>query len=91
MTNRILQAVRETLNRHHSPDMTTGDMKVALLEAMLEAFKDSAQTPFLYDSGMEAADGREWLYDVTCLLYNEEDCITQVPMVAESEWAGRPM
>ena len=32
--------------------------------------------------------GGEWLYDVTCLRYDEDGYVYQVPLVAESEWGG---
>ncbi len=89
---RIVDAVRSGLDELDGKSVSdwTKEVKTALCKACREALKDARQSVKLFASGVDdAADGGEWLFDVTCLLYDEKGFIRRVPLVAESEWGLR--
>ena len=89
---RIVDAVRTGLDELQVKSVSdwTKEVKTTLCQACREALKDSGQRVKLFASGVgDEADGGEWLFDVTCLLYDEEGFIHRVPLVAESEWGLR--
>ena len=87
-----MEAVRgalDELNGQRLPDWPQA-VKTALCKAGREAFKDSAERVKLFASGVDdAADGGEWLCDVTWLLYDAESYIRCIPLVAQAQWLGR--
>ena len=59
-------------------------MKKALCRACLECHSDA----WVGASRVKTA-GREWLYDVSCLLYDPDGYVRRTPLVAEVEWSQR--
>ena len=90
--DRIVEAVCRALDKLDELSVSdwTKEVKTALCNACCEAFKGSGQQVKLFASGVgTAADGGEWLFDVTCLLNDDKGYIKSIPLVAESEWRGR--
>ena len=85
--DRIVDEVRKALNGlFDEPDRDwTRGVKSALCEACTNC-NDEYQ---MYAGGVDVdVEGGEWLYDVTCLLYDANGYIKHIPLVAESEWQG---
>jgi len=53
--------------------------------AVRKVSKEREREYKIYASGCDQADGREWLYDLTCL-EEEGDYLKGIPLVLESEW-----
>lgn len=85
----LITAVRTALDaifRRRGDLNWTAEVKQALITACRECVQDAE----LYAGSVEnAADGLEWLYDVTCLVYHDDAYLKRIPLVAESEW-GNP-
>ena len=90
--DRIVDAVCNALDGLRAPMVGTKAVKTALCRAGRKAFEGSGEEAWVFASGVKnrsLAHGGEWLFDVTCLLYDDEGCIRRVPFVAESEWGNR--
>ena len=74
------------LNRSHSENMGGSQVKTAICQAC-HSMKLGLWT---YATGTEGdiADGREWLYDVTCLTYDDDKFLSRAVLVAECEWGS---
>ena len=88
--DKIVEEVRKALDElveEPVEDWTRG-VKTALCKACKKCNEELS----LYAAGVDAdakAAGGEWLYDVTCLLYDANGYLKHIPLVAESEWGGR--
>lgn len=87
--DQLIAAVRTALDaifRRRGDLNWTAEVKQALITASRECI-DNAE---LYASGVDnGTDGPEWLYDVICLVYHDDEYLKRIPLVAESEW-GQP-
>ena len=90
MKDELVKEVRERLDdlyRELNPnDIGTEAVKTALLKACKAIDKKF----YVYASALAVppAAGGEWLFDVTCLNYDDEDFLRRMPLVAESEWGN---
>ena len=83
----LVSAVRTALDQLFKPKPK--DWTVAVKEALCEACLRCHPNAWLCASGPRNAACREWLYDVTCLLYDKREYVRHIPLVAEVEWSCR--
>lgn len=83
MKNELVEAIRRSLEGINPDDIHTAPVKKALCEAC-----KTIEDVYAYASQVEhpPADGGEWLFDVTGLLYDQEGYLKRTVLVAESEW-----
>ena len=79
-----------SVGQHWSDTEWTRHVKTALCTACRDTCERTPRQIKLFASGVKGVDGGEWMFDVTCLLYDRETgCLRRMPMVAESEWRGK--
>ena len=83
MNDELVEAIRRNLEEIDSNAVDTVPVKTALCEAC-----KTINRVFAYSSKVERppADGGEWLFDVTGLLYDDDGYLRRTVLVAESEW-----
>ena len=86
MSEDLVEAIRQNLSElfEQDPhDIGTAAVKTALCTAC-----KTIDRVFAYASQVERppADGGEWLFDVTGLLYDDDEYLRRTVLVAESEW-----
>ena len=65
--------------------LVTGEsVKAAICRACRDF--DPLLQPYATGVGDDVAEGNEWLYDVTCLRYDDDGFLTRVALTAECEW-----
>lgn len=84
---KLVDGVQRALNKVFAPeDMGTQDVLAAICKACGEF------DPKLYlcatGTAGGAAKSKEFLYDVTCLDYDDEDFLAKAVLVAECEWGS---
>ena len=65
------------------------DWTVEVKTALCNACRNCNTEFYLYATGVQTAHGGEWLYDVSCLLYDENNYLKDIGLVAESEGVSK--
>ena len=82
-----LDGVRHALDEAFSENMGGSEVPAAICQACRE-FDSRKSTCPQPARPVRAADDREWLYDVTCLDYDDEYFLRQTVMVPECQWGS---
>lgn len=84
----LVKAVRTALDRLFEKRRQPADWTVAVKKALCRACLECHSDAWVGASRVKTA-GREWLYDVSCLLYDPDGYVRRTPLVAEVEWSQR--
>ena len=72
--------------RYWTNAVWTTQVKAAICDACRPT--DQSNEVYLYAQDVPNADAGEWLFDVTCLHYDDEGYLLRVPLIAECEWGN---
>ena len=85
--DRLIEIVRDYLSALEPSRTGSRTVTRELCKAGRASFPGSDKVKLFASSiSKPIADDGEWLFDVTCLLYDEVGFIQRVPFVAECEW-----
>ena len=80
-----------SIGQHWTDTEWTRHVKTAICTSCRNVSKGMPQQVKLFANGVDCpVEGGEWLFDVTCLLYDPEaGFLRRMPLIAESEWGGK--